>query len=55
MEEAAEKISLLDLDPGLETYKDHFKYRMGRYVDQKQLIEKHEGSIEKFAQGNMNI
>ncbi|KAL8523681.1 hypothetical protein ACS0TY_013595 [Phlomoides rotata] len=55
MEDAAEKIGLLDLDPGLEAYKDHFKYRMRRYVDQKMLIEKHEGSIEKFAQGYLQF
>lgn len=53
MEEDAENIGLLSLDPGLEAYKDHFRYRIRRYVDQKKLIEKHEASLEEFAQGNM--
>lgn len=52
MEEDAENITLLNLDPSLKAYKDHFKYRIRRSTDQEKLIEKHEGSLEEFAQGN---
>lgn len=52
MEEDTENIGLLSLDPGLEAYKDHFIYRVRGYVDKKKLIEKHEASLEEFAQGN---
>lgn len=47
-----ETISVLDLDQGLGPYKDHFGYRVKRYVEQKKLIETYEGSLEDFAQGN---
>lgn len=47
-----ETVSVLDLDQGLGPYKDHFGYRMKRYIEQKKLIEKYEGSLEDFAQGN---
>lgn len=47
-----EIIGLVKLDPALEPYLDHFKYRMKRYVDQKKLIEKYEGALEEFALGN---
>lgn len=53
MEEDAENIGLFSLDPSLEAYGDHFKYRIRRFTDQKKLIEKHEGNLEEFAQGNM--
>lgn len=46
-----ENIGLLNLDPALEPYLDHFRYRMKRYVDQKMLIQKYEGGLEEFAQG----
>lgn len=52
IEEATETFAVLDLDPGLRPYKDHFGYRMKRYISQKKLIEKYEGSLEDFAQGN---
>ncbi|KAI8016949.1 1,4-alpha-glucan-branching enzyme [Camellia lanceoleosa] len=39
----------LGTDPGLEPFIDHFRYRVKRYVDQKKLIEKYEGSLEEFA------
>lgn len=52
MEEDTETVAVLDLDPGLQPYKDHFRYRMKRYIEQKKLIEKYEGSVENFAQGN---
>ncbi|CAI9763005.1 unnamed protein product [Fraxinus pennsylvanica] len=51
VEEDTDNIGLISLDPGLEPYKDHFKYRMKRYLDQKELIEIHEGSLEEFARG----
>lgn len=51
IEDDTEKIGLLSIDPGLEPFKDHFIYRSKRYLDQKKLIEKYEGSLEEFAQG----
>lgn len=51
-EEGTETVGILDLDPGLKPYKNHFRYRMKRYIEQKNLIEKYEGSVENFAQGN---
>ncbi|KAK4382632.1 1,4-alpha-glucan-branching enzyme 1, chloroplastic/amyloplastic [Sesamum angolense] len=48
MEEDVENIGLFGLDPGLEAYKDHFRYRIKRYVDQKKLIEENETSLEEF-------
>lgn len=47
-----ENIGLLNLDPSLEPYLDHFRYTMKRYAEQKKLIEKHEGALEEFALGN---
>lgn len=47
-----ENIGLVSIDPGLESFKDHFRYRMKRYVDQKKLIERYEGGLEEFALGN---
>lgn len=47
-----EHIGLLSIDPGLEPHKDHFKYRLTRYLDQKKLIDKYEGGLEEFARGD---
>lgn len=55
MEDETENIGILSTDRGLEPFKDHFKYRMKRYVDQKLLLEKHEGGLEEFSKGNMHI
>ncbi|KAK6160824.1 hypothetical protein DH2020_004205 [Rehmannia glutinosa] len=55
MDEDSENIGIFSLDPGLEAYKDHFRYRIRRYVDQKKLIEKHETSLEEFAQGYLKF
>ncbi|KAH6782460.1 starch branching enzyme 2.2 [Perilla frutescens var. frutescens] len=55
MEEDVENIGLISLDPALEAYKDHFKYRITRFTDQKKLIEKYEGSLEEFAQGYLQF
>lgn len=46
-----ENLGIYDIDPGLKTYKDHFRYGMGRYMDQKKLIEKYESGLEEFAEG----
>ncbi|CAO2833745.1 unnamed protein product [Amaranthus hypochondriacus] len=50
-----ENLGIFDVDPSLEPYKDHFRYRMKRYVDQTQLIEKYEGGLEEFAQGYLKF
>lgn len=55
MEDETEDIGILSTDQGLEPFKDHFKYRMKRYVDQKLLFEKHEGGLEEFAKGSIYI
>ncbi|KAL8135755.1 hypothetical protein AgCh_010397 [Apium graveolens] len=55
IEEDTETVAVLDLDPGLRPYKDHFGYRMKRYISQKTLIEKYEGSLEDFAQGYLKF
>lgn len=47
-----QNIDILSIDQGLEPYKEHFNYRIKRYVDQKKLIEKYEGGLEQFAQGD---
>ncbi|KAK7311016.1 hypothetical protein RJT34_08865 [Clitoria ternatea] len=53
--EDLENIGILLIDPALQPYKDHFKYRLKRYVDQKKLIEEYEGGIEEFAQGYLKF
>uniref|UniRef100_A0A5B6ZSP6 1,4-alpha-glucan branching enzyme n=1 Tax=Davidia involucrata TaxID=16924 RepID=A0A5B6ZSP6_DAVIN len=55
IEDNRENIGLLGGDQGLEPYKDHFIYRVKRYMDQKKLIEKYEGSLEEFAQGYLKF
>lgn len=47
-----ESIGILSVDPDLERYKDHFKYRVVRFRDQINLLEKHEGGLEEFAKGD---
>ncbi|CAJ2642843.1 1,4-alpha-glucan-branching enzyme 1, chloroplastic/amyloplastic isoform X1 [Trifolium pratense] len=54
VEEDSENIGILHADSSLEPYKDHFKYRLKRYLHQKKLIEEHEGSLEEFAKGDYN-
>ncbi|XP_050234417.1 1,4-alpha-glucan-branching enzyme 1, chloroplastic/amyloplastic-like [Mercurialis annua] len=46
-----ENIGLLSTDAGLEQFKDHFRYRIERFINQKQLIGKHEGGLEEFSKG----
>lgn len=53
-EEDLENIGILRVDPSLEPHKDHFKYRLKRYLDQKKLIEAYEGGLEEFAKGDYN-
>ncbi|PKI55117.1 hypothetical protein CRG98_024408 [Punica granatum] len=50
-----ENLGIFNVDPALEKYKDHFRYRMGRYVDQNKLIEKYEGGLEEFAKGYLKF
>ncbi|GAB2300446.1 1,4-alpha-glucan-branching enzyme, variant 2 [Dionaea muscipula] len=54
-EEKTEDLGILHVDPGIEPYKDHFRYRMKRYADQKKLIEKYEGGLAEFAKGFLNF
>lgn len=50
-DESMENIGILSHDPGLVPFKDHFKYRVERYENLLNLLEKHEGGLEEFAQG----
>ncbi|CAN0927405.1 1,4-alpha-glucan-branching enzyme 1, chloroplastic/amyloplastic (Fragment) [Linum grandiflorum] len=54
-EEDMDNIGLLSGDPGLHPFKDHFRYRLKRYVEQKKLLEKHEGGLKQFAQGYLKF
>ncbi|CAN1781869.1 1,4-alpha-glucan-branching enzyme 1, chloroplastic/amyloplastic (Fragment) [Linum perenne] len=54
-EQDMDNIGLLSGDPGLQPFKDHFKYRMKRYVEQRKLLEKHEGGLKQFAQGYLKF
>ncbi|XP_023730697.1 1,4-alpha-glucan-branching enzyme isoform X1 [Lactuca sativa] len=46
---------ILELDPALGPYKDHFEYRMKRFSEQKLLIDQYEGSVEEFAKGYLKF
>lgn len=50
-DESMENIGILSHDPGLESFKDHFKYRVRRYADLLNLLDKHEGGLDEFARG----
>ena len=54
-EEDTENIGILGVDSALQPFKDHFQYRIKKYVDQKNLFEKHEGGLEEFAKGHFHI
>lgn len=54
-EEDVQHCGIFDLDPSLENFKDHLIYRSKKYVEQKSLIEKFEGSLEEFSQGIKHI
>jgi 1,4-alpha-glucan branching enzyme len=49
--EEVENLGIFEVDPDLKEYKDHFAYRWNRYVEQKALIEKHEGGLDEFSKG----
>ncbi|KAJ0086977.1 hypothetical protein Patl1_09401 [Pistacia atlantica] len=55
MDDDTENIGILRIDPGLEPFKDHFKYRVSKYVDQKNLFESYEGGLEEFAKGYLKF
>jgi hypothetical protein len=50
-EEDVNHLPIYEVDLKLEEFKDHFIYRMKRYLDQKRSIEKNEGSLEEFSKG----
>jgi hypothetical protein len=50
-EEDVNHLPIYKVDLKLEEFKDHFIYRMKRYLDQKRSIEKNEGSLEEFSKG----
>lgn len=50
-DENMKDIGILRHDPSLEPFKDHFKYRIGRYSDVLNLFDKHEGGLDEFARG----
>lgn len=54
-EKDVENMGIMHTDPGLEKFKDHFKYRMMRYTEQKQLFEKHEGGLVEFSKGYLKF
>jgi 1,4-alpha-glucan branching enzyme len=47
-EEDVNHLPIYAVDPKLEEFKDHFSYRMKRYLDQKRSIEKNEGTLRNF-------
>lgn len=51
VEEDIQHLGIFDVDPSLGQFKDHFVYRWKKYIEQKSLIEKYEGSLEEFALG----
>lgn len=53
-EEDTQNMGILDIDSALRPFKDHFQYRIKKYVDQKNLFEKYEGGLEEFAKGHSN-
>jgi 1,4-alpha-glucan branching enzyme len=44
-------LPIYELEPELEQFKDHFSYRMKRYLEQKSSIDKNEGGLEEFSKG----
>ncbi|KGN47537.1 1,4-alpha-glucan-branching enzyme 1, chloroplastic/amyloplastic [Cucumis sativus] len=54
-DESMENIGILSHDPGLKPFKDHFKYRVGRYTDLLNLLDKHEGGLDEFARGYLKF
>ncbi|KAA3484462.1 1,4-alpha-glucan-branching enzyme 2-2, chloroplastic/amyloplastic-like [Gossypium australe] len=54
-EEDTQNIGILDIDSALRPFKDHFQYRIKKYVDQKNLFENYEGGLEEFAKGYLRF
>ncbi|XP_022946220.1 1,4-alpha-glucan-branching enzyme 1, chloroplastic/amyloplastic-like [Cucurbita moschata] len=54
-DENMKDIGILRHDPSLEPFKDHFKYRIGRYSDVLNLFDKHEGGLDEFARGYLKF
>lgn len=52
-EVGTENLGILGVDSSLEPYTDHFRYRVQKFLDQAQLIEKYEGGLEQFSQGDI--
>ncbi|CAL4966295.1 unnamed protein product [Urochloa decumbens] len=48
-------LPIYKVDPKLEKFKDHFSYRMKKYLDQKCSIEKNEGCLEDFSKGYLKF
>ncbi|CAL5205530.1 unnamed protein product [Lathyrus oleraceus] len=55
VEEDFENIGILNVDSSLEPFKDHFKYRLKRYLHQKKLIQEYEGGLQEFAKGYLKF
>ncbi|XP_011628895.1 1,4-alpha-glucan-branching enzyme 1, chloroplastic/amyloplastic isoform X1 [Amborella trichopoda] len=53
--EEMENMDIFHVDPYLEKCKDHLFYRWRRYTEQKEAIEKYEGSLEDFARGYLKF
>ncbi|KNA05833.1 hypothetical protein SOVF_186640 [Spinacia oleracea] len=54
-EVGTENLGILGVDSSLEPYTDHFRYRVQKFLDQAQLIEKYEGGLEQFSQGYLKF
>ncbi|PPD83757.1 hypothetical protein GOBAR_DD19308 [Gossypium barbadense] len=54
-EENTQNIGILDIDSALRPFKDHFQYRIKKFVDQKNLFENYEGGLEEFAKGYLRF
>ncbi|KAF7098994.1 hypothetical protein CFC21_100687 [Triticum aestivum] len=48
-------LPIYDLDPKFAGFKDHFSYRMKKYLEQKHSIEKYEGGLEEFSKGYLKF
>ncbi|TQE07479.1 hypothetical protein C1H46_006799 [Malus baccata] len=54
-DQGMENLGILSIDQSLQPYKDHFNYRINRYLDQRRLIETYEGGLQEFAQGYLKF
>lgn len=55
IEDELENLAVLTVDPSLASHKAHFQYRYTKYLQQKQAIEKYEGSLEDFSEGYLKF